>query len=115
MTGFWSKAWPWLKKWGWAVLAVLGALAGAGWLWSARQRLLGNARDAELVAAARQRITDLQTMRNDIEARVGATDHLIASIDEQILDNKRQLVELHEGGDKVKDEDLERAFRELGY
>jgi uncharacterized protein HemX len=115
MTPFWPRAWAWLKKWGWTLLVALGALAGAGWLWTQRRRLLGAARDEAAVAQARQQLAQLEVERKQVEALVGEKDAAIAQVDARIEEQKREIVRLHEGGEHVADADLDAAFKELGY
>jgi len=113
-----SKAWAWLKKWGGALFGGLAAallfVLGAGWLWRRQERTLGRVKDEMAVAKAKADIALLQGVREEIVRQVGEKDQATAEIDEKLLDNRRKIVEAHEGGEGLEGEDLERAFAELG-
>ncbi len=114
-----SKAWAWLKRWGaWlagGLVAVLGALIGAGWLWRRHKAQLGAARDEAAIAEARREMDTLRARREILAERLGEQDESIAQLDTAITASKRRIVELHEGGADVANEDLDDAFRRLGY
>jgi hypothetical protein len=113
-----AKVWEWLKKWGGilfgGIAAALLFVLGAGWLWRRREQMLGKVKDQLAVEKAKGEIARLQGMRDQIVDQVGATDESIVRIDEELLDNKRKLVEAHEHGEGLEGEELERAFAELG-
>jgi hypothetical protein len=113
-----TKAWQWLKKWGGlffgGIVAALLFVMGAGWLWRRREAMLGRVRDELAVEKAKSEIARLQGMRAEVVRQVGENDAATAEIDEQLLGNRRKIVEAHEHGEGLSSEELERAFAELG-
>lgn len=112
------KVWAWLKKWGGVLFGGLTAallfVLGAGWLWSRRERMLGRVKDELAVEKAKADIALLRGVREEIVRQVGEKDQATVEIDERLLDNRRKIVEAHEGGEGLEGEDLERAYAELG-
>lgn len=119
MVSFWSwlqRAWAWIKK-RWApifgaIVVVGGGVAGAYWL---RRRALGRVQDELAVARAQKEIARLRGVRDEVARRVGEKDEVIEEIDSQLADNRRQIVEAHENGKGLNDEEVLRAFEALGY
>jgi hypothetical protein len=112
---WYARAWAWLRRW-WAglVAGVVLLLAVAGVV-RRRQLELGKARDEAAVAEARRRMDELRARRVEVHARVDEKSEEITTLDAQILESKRQIVALHEGGDKIPDKQLDDAFAQLGY
>lgn len=110
-----SSVWEWLKKWGAAIAGVLLAVLGAGWLWQRKSRELGRVKDRLAVERVKRDIARLQGMRKEISKRVGEKDEAIEGIDRQLAENRRAIVEAHEHGEGMSDEEVDEAFRRLGY
>jgi cation transport ATPase len=110
-----QSAWAWLRRWSLALFAGALVLLGAGWLWRRKAVQLGRALDEAAVARARRDIARLQGLREEVAARVGEKDDAISVIDEKLAENRRVLVEAHEGGQGLTDGEVADAFRRLGY
>jgi uncharacterized protein HemX len=105
--------WTWLKKWGWALVGAIAVLLGAGWLWDRKTGELGRVQDKLAVAQAKNRIAELQMVREQLTERLGENDQAIEQLDRQLAENKRTLVEAHEHGRDLTDEEIEDAFERL--
>lgn len=110
-----EKIWSWLKKFGLAIAAVLLAIIGFGWLWRRQQSQLGALRDRLAVERAQHEIRELSVVRERILASADAKKEQIESIDADIARNRRAIVEAHENGKGLSDEEVEDAFARLGY
>lgn len=110
-----KAAWAWLRKWGLAIAGILLLALGAGWLWRRKQRELGRVRDQLAVEESRREIAALQAQRDAVLARVDEHEPEVAAIDRQLADNRRRIVEAHEHGRGLSDEEVEDAFAKLGY
>lgn len=110
-----KKAWEWLKRWGAALFGGLLVLVGAGWLWNRKAKELGRVRDELAVASAKKEIARLQGRREEIARQSDAKAEDIMGVDREIAANKRKLVEAHENGHGLSEEEVERAFARLGY
>lgn len=110
-----KKAWAWIKKWGAAILGALLVVLGGGWLWRRHKRKVGEVKDKLAVAVATKRIERLRGERVQLAARVGEKDEKIEDLDKKIASNKRMIIEAHEYGEGLDDEDIEREFERLGY
>lgn len=114
-----KAAWEWTKKWGGllfgAIAAVLLAVLGAGWLWRRKKAEVGALKDALAVVEATKEIERLRALRGEVAARVGEKDQAVEEIDAQLADNKRKIVEAHEGGENLTSEEVSEAFARLGY
>ena len=111
--------WAWLKKWGGALFGALFAVVvvvlGGGWIWRRQQKALGAAKDAQKVAEATRELAALRTAREGIAERLGEHSMEAAYVDERLRASKRSIVDLHENGELIPDEELENVFAELGY
>ncbi len=103
----------WLKKWGAWLLAGIGVLLGAGWLWRLRDEQLGRLKDKAIVNEARVEIAKLQGMRDQLTERLEDNDQAIQDIDRSLAENKRKLIEAYEYGQELSDEEVEAAFIRL--
>ena len=109
------KAWEFIKKWGAALLGIVLLILGAGWLWSRYRNKLGMIRDELTVTKARAKIDELRAVRTEVERHSTHKDEEIAAIDQQIAEQKRAIVEAHEHGLGLKPEEIEDAYRSLGF
>ncbi len=106
----------WFKKWWKWLLAGLGALFAiltAGIIIHQRRRL-GRVKDELVVSEALKEVEKLRAVRAEIVDRVGEKDEAIAVIDEQLAENKRKIIEAHEGGENLSDEEVLEEFAQLG-
>lgn len=108
-------AWAWVKRWGAAIAGVLLVVLGAGWLWRRQKAALGRAKDAAAIAEARREMDVLRATREEVARQVGEQDQAIAEIDARIAASKREIVDLHEGGEDIPDDQLDDVFARLGY
>lgn len=109
-----TEVWGTIKKWGAAIAAGLLFLIGMGWLWRRKQRELGALKDELAVANATKEISRLTAVREETAKQVGEKDQAIEEIDAQLAANKRAIVEAHEGGEGLTDEEMLAAFARLG-
>lgn len=107
--------WPKVKKWGLALLSLIGVLLGAGWLWGKHKSKLGRLKDQVAVVEARKEMDKLRAVREEVASRVGEKDEIIDHIDRQLETNKRKIVEAYEHGEEMTDEEVRSAFSDLGY
>lgn len=110
-----KKVWAWLKKWGAVILGVLLVIVGGGWLWQRHKRRVGRLKDELAVAEATKEIERLRGQREQLAERVGEKDEQIDQIDDEIKRNKRKIVEAHEQGEGLSDDEIEQEFAQLGY
>lgn len=107
----------WFKKWWKWILAAAGvlfAILTAGII--VRQvRSLGKVKDQLAIAEATKEIEKLRAVRQEIAARVGEKDEAIEVVDEKLAANRRQIIEAHENGQGMSDEEVDAAFAALGY
>lgn len=108
-----TKVWAWLKRWGAAVAGGLLFLLGAGWLWRRKASELGRVKDELAVERAKSAIARLEGVREEVKRQVGEKDEAIEQIDRQLLENKRAIVEAHEHGEGLSDEEVLEAFRRV--
>jgi hypothetical protein len=111
MCSWLKETWRWLAG-GFAagLLVVLVALGVRRWR-------LGRVRVGEEQALERamRTLESHQRVRERLALEVDEKDAAVARVDDAIRHWKREIIDLHEGGDQVPDRDLERAFAELGY
>lgn len=114
---WYARAWAWLRRWWGAIVTGVVLVFGAiGAIFIRRQQLaLGAARDAAAVAEARKKMDELRATRVEVAARVGEKTEEIATLDARIAESKREIVDLHEGGEVVPDDKLDDAFAQLGF
>lgn len=114
-----QKAWAWLKKWGTAlfgaIAAVLLLVLGGGWLWRRREQALGAVRDELAVEKAKGEIARLRGVREEVAREVGEKDEAIVEVDRQLAENRRKIVEAHEGGQSLSDEEVDALFARMGF
>lgn len=107
----------WFKKWWKWLLSGLGALfviLTAGIIVHQKRRL-GQVRDKLAVAEAAKEIERLRALRQEVAAQVGEKDEAIEEVDRQLAENRRRLVEAHEGGEGLTDEEIAAEFASLGF
>lgn len=109
-----KKVWAWLKKWGALILGALLAILGGGWLWQRHKRKLGAVKDELKVARAQKDIERLRGERKQLAERVGEKDERVKDIDKKLAHNEREIVEAHEGGEGLSDEEVRQEFSKLG-
>ena len=109
-----KKVWAWLKKYGALLLGGVLALLGAGWLWSRSKSKLGKVKDELAVAEATKEIARLKSAREAIERMVGEKGEALTLIDQKLDDNRLKIIQAHEGGEDMTDEELATAFADLG-
>lgn len=111
-----KRAWAWIKKYWAPILSAIAALvAGMVGVYWFRRRALGRVQDELAVARAQKEIARLRGAREEVTRRVGEKNEAIEEIDAQLADNRRQVVEAHENGQGLSDEEVLRAFEALGY
>jgi len=113
------KAWEFVKKWGGAIFAALAAILlavlGAGWLWRKKEAEAARLKDELAVAEATKEIARLTATREEVARQVGEKDEAIADVDRQLKENRRKIVEAHEGMEGLSDGEVEDALARLGY
>ena len=110
-----KRAWSWLKKWGLALFAGLLTIVTFGAYARRRSLQLDAARDAAKVAEAKAKIEHLRGIREQLTERVEEKDEAIEAIDRELAAQKRKLVEAHEAGEGLTDQEVEEAFARLGF
>ena len=114
MTWWKEKAWPWLRKWGALILGIIAVIFGAGWLYKTYKGRLGKVKDELAIAEATKEIGKLRATRIEVAARVGEKDEAMGVIDHKLKENKRIIIEAHEGGENLSDEEVLEEFAHLG-
>lgn len=114
MTWWKETAWPWLKKWGGWILGGLVAILTLGLVTKAVHSRLGKVKDELAIAEATKKIGELRATRVQIEERVEEKDEALAVIDRQLAENRRRIIEAHEGGEDLTDEEVLEEFARLG-
>jgi HAMP domain-containing protein len=109
------KIWQTLKSWGLAIAGVLLVVLGAGWLWRRKQSELGRVRDELAAKEALTEVRRLEALREEVARQVGEKDVAIEAIDGLLAENQRKLVEAHDGGQGLSDDEVSRLFGRLGY
>lgn len=110
-----NKVIAFLKTWGAAIAGVLLALLGAGWMWQRKQAEIAKLKDQAAVDKALKDMEALRAVRERVVREEGATATQIETIDRSLSDNKRRIVEAHEGMEGLKDAEVDDAFSRLGY
>jgi hypothetical protein len=109
------KIWQWLKRFGLAIAGVVLALAGVGWLWARHRESVGALQDELAVERAQNAIRELKAVRAHVLNSADVKKEQIESIDADIARNKRAIIEAHENGKGLSDDEVEDAFARLGY
>ena len=104
-----------LKKWGAAILSLLLALVGVGWVFKKKQEEIAHLKDQAAVDKALKNIEALHAVRVRVSAEEGETAGQIATIDQKLSENRRKIVEAHEGMENVPDDQVDETFSRLGY
>lgn len=116
---WWQKTWAWLKKWGsWLLGGIVTVLLGVltlGWYVRRQNRQIGQLKDQVAVADAMKEITRLRALREGVAERVGEKDQAIEEVDRDLAANQRRIVEAHEGGKGLSDEEVAAEFVRLGF
>jgi len=114
-----QKAWKWTRYHVSQVLSIvvslLLAILGIGWLWRRKSSQIGAVKDQLAVTQATSEIVKLRALRADLKARVGDKDEAIGLVDEELKRNQRLVVEAHEQGDGLSDQEVADEFARLGY
>jgi len=108
-------AWEWLKKAGVWIAGVLLLLLGAGWLWKRQRDALGKVRDQLAVERGLREVYRLRATREEVKKQVGEKDAAVEEIDRQLAENQRKIVEAHERGEGLSDDEVADAFARLGF
>lgn len=112
---WYEKAGTWLRKW-WGLLAgALALLAGLVGVILVQRRQLANEADRARVAEGLSKVRELQARREEVAAQTGLVTAEIEQLDAQILESKRKILDLHQGGPDVPDDQLEAEFARLGF
>lgn len=98
-----------------AVVGLLLALLGAGWVWSRHLRVSRQIADRVAVATALREIAMLEERRAELSADERAEDAQLAAVDSELRQAKRAVVEAHKRGDGLSDAEVVAAFERLGY
>lgn len=112
---WYEKVGAWLRRWWGALAGLLLALAGLVGVILVQRRQLANEADRARVAEGLSRVRELRARREEVAAQVGAVSADVARIDEQLRESKRRILDLHEGGPDVPDDQLDEEFARLGY
>jgi hypothetical protein len=110
-----NKVWAFLKRWGAALAGLLLALLGAGWMWKRKQAEIARLKDQAAVDRALKDMEGLRAVRERVAKEEGTTAAQITVIDESLAENRRKIVEAHEGMENLKDDEVEEAFHRLGF
>ena len=110
-----TKVWNWLKRAGVWIAGGLLLLLGVGWLWRTQSAKLGQLRDRATVEKALSETYKLRAQRTAVAERVGEKDDAIEEIDRRLDENKRRIIEAHEHGEGMTDDEVDDAFDRLGY
>ena len=117
-----SKTWSWLKRavaWLcdnlWAVFAAVAAVLAAVLGWRAYRKKVGSLKDAVKVERARGRVRALKSKRETVEKRADAKREDIDEIDEKIRENKKAVVEAHKRTETMTSDEIEEAYKRLGF
>lgn len=104
------------RAWGWLVGIATILLAGIG-LYSyhrAKVRELGRVKDDLALQRATEEVRALRKVREEIAKEVEADDGRLRRLDAELARNARDIVEAHEGGQGLSDEEVLDAFARLG-
>jgi hypothetical protein len=114
---WYERVGAWFRRWWGALVTGLVLVFGViGAIFVRRQQLaLGAARDDAAVAEARRKMDALRATRVEVASRVGEKTEEITTLDARIAESKREIVDLHEGGEHVPDDKLDDAFAQLGF
>lgn len=110
-----ESIWTWLKRWGLALAGLLALVLGGGFLMRRQIAALGRAKDEAAVSEARREIDALRATRTEVASRTEEKSEQITALDARIRDVKREIIDLHEGGELIPDDQLDDAFAHLGY
>lgn len=107
-----KKAWAWIKKWWGALVGVALLLLGAGWAWDRRR--VGKLKDELAVKTAQARLAKMEAKRAANEALAEDRTEQIERLDKRIMEEKRNIINAFEGGEKLSDKEMLRELSRMG-
>ena len=110
-----KKTWLFLKRWGLALFGVLAAIVTLGLYARHKQRELGAVKDELEIANATKEMARLRAQREMLAPQVKENDAVIEDLDSQMVRQKRRIIEAHENGRGLTDEEVVDEFARLGF
>lgn len=111
-----NQAWAWIREWSWTLLLGLLSIVGIGWAIRRKHIEAGEVRDAFAVERAQRKIAELRGKRDHLLTEVGREHVLVRQIDDELEENRREVVEAHAGLEVgLTDVQVIEAYKKLGY
>ncbi len=107
------RAWFWLKGHSLAILAALSAILLSIVYWQNQRKKIGSLKDAVKVQKARVQITEARTKKEIFKAQADDTREQEDELDKQILEKKKEAVEVRQKVDGLSDDEVEAEFSRL--
>ena len=95
--------------------SILVVVLGAGWLYRKHRAKVGALRDGMALEKAKGELAALRVLRDERVKQAGERDDEVAALDRRIAEQKRKAVEAHEVSTGLSDDEIENAFRRLGF